>query len=234
MRDALPPRTAATPVTGMRDEPAAGADLVSRHWSPGYRCPRCRVHANLCVCALIPQLETRTRVVLVIHFREERKPTNTGRLATMALSNSEMLVRGREDGAQDEIAIDPGTRPLLLFPHEGAVPLESVAARAGDDRPVTLIVPDGNWRQASKIRQRVQGMDAIPCVMLPIGAPSVYRLRTEAHPFGLATVEAIARALRLLEGERGAEVERALLHVFNAMVERTLTMRGIAAPPAAC
>ncbi len=180
----------------------------------------------MCVCGLIPRIDARTRVVLVAHRREARKTTNTGRLALMGLTNSEMVVRGHEDDPRDAVAIAEGTRPLLLFPHPGAISLASVATIPGDDRPVTLIVPDGNWRQASKIRSRVRGMSEIPCVVLPPGPPSTYRLRAEAHGFGMATMEAIARALRILEGERGAEIERTLLDVFDAMVERTLRTRG--------
>ena len=181
------------------------------------------MHASLCVCALIPTLATRTRLDLVIHRAEDRKPTNTGRLAAEAMPNSQVIVRGRATEPQDDLAWSAETRPLFLFPHEDAVPLASLP---GDDRPVTLIVPDGNWRQASKVRNRVAGMREVPCVSLPVGAPSIYRLRSEAHPFGLATLEAIARSLRILEGDAGPEVERALLHVFRAMVERTLWSRG--------
>ena len=202
---------------------------MSRRNNAASRCTRCRMHSSLCVCPLIPKLDTRTRLVLVIHRAEDRKPTNTGRLAVEAMPNSEVIIRGRAEEPADSIAWSADTRPLLLFPHEDAVPLESVAAAsssAGDDRPFTLIVPDGNWRQASKVRNRVPGMRDVPCVSLPIGEPSIYRLRSEAHPFGLATVEAIGRCLRVLEGDRGPDVERALLHVFRAMVERTLWSRG--------
>ena len=196
---------------------------MSRRNNAASRCARCRMHASLCVCALIPTLATRTRLDLVIHRAEDRKPTNTGRLAAEAMPNSQVIVRGRATEPQDDLAWSAETRPLFLFPHEDAVPLASLP---GDDRPVTLIVPDGNWRQASKVRNRVAGMREVPCVSLPVGAPSIYRLRSEAHPFGLATLEAIARSLRILEGDAGPEVERALLHVFRAMVERTLWSRG--------
>jgi DTW domain-containing protein YfiP len=54
----------------------------------------------------------------------------------------------------------------------------------------------------------------------------MYRLRTEAHDGGLATIEAIARALGLLEGEKGPRVQHALEFVFRAMVDRTLWSRG--------
>lgn len=199
---------------------------MSRRNNAASRCDRCRMHSSLCVCPLVPTLETRTRVVLVIHRAEDRKPTNTGRLALLSMKNSEVVVRGRAEERTDMIAWSDATRPLFLFPHDDAVPIRTVAAVPGDDRPVTLIVPDGNWRQASKVRNRVAGMRDVPCVSLPVGAPSIYRLRSEAHAFGLATIEAIARALRVLEGAAGPDVEEALLHVFRAMVERTLWSRG--------
>src|SRR5207244_6883781 len=140
----------------------------------------------------IPRVETRTRLVLVIHRAEDRKSTNTGRLATECLPNSEIVVRGHESRPSEPIAFPGGAQPLLLFPHEDAVPLERFVAGA---RPVALVVPDGNWRQASKVRNRVPGMRDVPCVTLPHDAPSIYRLRSEAHPTGLATIEAIARAM---------------------------------------
>ena len=59
------------------------------------RCPECRLHRTLCLCALIPRLVTRTKVVLVMHDLELRKPTNTGTLAARCLPNSSVLVRGR-------------------------------------------------------------------------------------------------------------------------------------------
>jgi DTW domain-containing protein YfiP len=131
-----------------------------------------------------------------------------------------VLVRGHEARPEDSLDLHSGTRPLLLFPHESALDLRRLA---GSKEPITLIVPDGTWRQASKVRQRVRGLDAVPCVTLPPGPPSRYRLRFEPHDGGLATIEAIARAFGILEGRY---VEEALLTVFGAMVERTLWARG--------
>jgi DTW domain-containing protein YfiP len=193
---------------------------MTRRSNAGLRCGRCRLHASLCVCSLIPRLETRTRVVLFIHRREDQKSTNTGRLATQCLVNSEVFVRGHESTPSATFTCDAERTTLLLFPHEDAVPLSEVRL---NERPVTLVVPDGTWRQASKVRNRVPGLAGVPCVSLPRGAPSSYRLRFEAHEDGLATIEAIARALGILEG---AHVERELCRVFQAMVERTLWSRG--------
>jgi DTW domain-containing protein len=172
------------------------------------------------MCALVPSLETRTRVLLVIHRLEDRKPTNTGRLATLCLKNSEVHVRGHADRPRALRLAPDGSLPVLLYPSEGARLLTEFAEAS---RPLTLIVPDGNWRQASKVLSRVPELRDVPCVTLPPGPPSTYRLRAEAHGHGLATVEAIARALGILEGPK---VQHAIEHVFRVMVERTLWARG--------
>lgn len=198
---------------------------MSRRNNAARRCARCRMHASLCVCAFIRSVETRTRLLLVIHRAEDRKPTNTGRLATECLVNSEIVVRGHPTDAAVPLPIPAATQPVLLFPAEGAIPLPELARSLAPDLPVTLIVPDGNWRQASKVRTRVPGMREVPCATLPArpDEPSVYRLRSEAHAHGLATLEAIARAMEVLEGRA---VREALELPFRAMVERTLWARG--------
>jgi len=194
---------------------------VTRRANTDRRCVRCRLHASLCVCGLIPEprLATRTRLVLFIHRREDRKSTNTGRLAAECLANSEVLVRGHAARPSDAFTWDRSTTvPVILFPHERAIPLAQFA-----DRALTLIVPDGTWRQASKVRSRVLGLADVPYVSLPPDVPSAYRLRAESHDDGLATMEAIARAMGILEG---LHVRHALERVFRATVERTLWSRG--------
>jgi DTW domain-containing protein len=193
---------------------------VTRRANPELRCGGCRLHESLCVCGLIPRIETRTRLTLIIHRYEQRKPTNTGQLAAACLVNSEVLVRGHEARPSPPFVWKDDEQPLYLFPHEGAVPL---ARFAGGSRPVTLVVPDGTWRQAWKVRKRVAGLGEVPCVSLPTGEPSSYRLRAELHEHGLATIEAIARAMEILEGP---EVRRALDAIFTTMVERSLWSRG--------
>ena len=195
---------------------------MSRRDNAEGRCRRCRMHAVLCLCALVPRIETRTRLVLVIHRFEERKPTNSGQLAALCLPNSEVCVRGIAGAPAPRFTYDPATQPLLLYPDERAQPLTSFA---GSARPVTLVVPDGTWRQAAKVRQRMPGLGDVPCVSLPPDdEPTSYRLRAEFHEGRLATLEAIARALGILEGPK---VRAALETLFDVMVARTLWMRGV-------
>jgi len=180
------------------------------------------MHRSLCVCALVPHLQTQTRVVLVLHQLEDRKPTNTGRLAVRCLPNSAVVFRGRGAPACPSDAWTSAGRSLLLFPHADARPLEAKLARDSDG-PITLVVPDGTWRQAARARRRVAGLDRLACVRLPDDGAPFYRLRRATRPGRLSTLEAIARALGILEGP---QVQQALEHILRVMVDRTLWSNG--------
>jgi DTW domain-containing protein YfiP len=195
------------------------------------------MHTALCICDQLPLLPTRTRVVLLMHQLEQSKTTNTGRLALRCLPNSALVLRGRDTSISSPqasavppefqrplLSAAPGwltneSRPVLLFPHPEAAPLASF--RDGD--AVTLIVPDGTWTQAVRARKRIPDLDRIPCVRLPDGLVSEYRLRHAPAAGQVSTLEAIAHALGILEDPR---LREALLAVQRLMTERTLQTRG--------
>lgn len=198
---------------------------MSRRDHADRRCPRCHLHRSLCLCAEVTTVATTHRLLLVVHKSEAQKPTTTGSLATLVLPNSDVVVVDGKGGpaVDGSVGVD-AEDSVLLFPADDSVPLADVVrART---RPLTLVVPDGTWAEAQKMRRRVPGLAALPCVSLPPGAPTTYRLRSEPKEGGLATLEAIARAFRILEGDGGDVVEQALLQTFERFVERTLWMRG--------
>ncbi len=180
------------------------------------------MHLRLCICELIQPLTLATRVVVLAHFHDERKPTNTSRLVSLALTNAEVRLRGQLGKPLDaDNLVDPDRLNLLLYPAPDSAPLSRAVLEAG--RPVTLIVPDGNWRQARRVRRRVPGLADLRCVRLAPGPPSRYRLRSQPDPRRVSTFEAVARALGELEG---AAVRSQLEALFEVMVERTLWLRG--------
>jgi DTW domain-containing protein YfiP len=180
------------------------------------------MHRSLCICGLLPRIATRTRVVLVLHQLELNKPTNTGVVAARCLENSAMVYRGR---APDQAGSAPpgpivtdGAQGVVLFPHPEATPLADWRGR-----DVVLVVPDGTWSQAASTRRRLPELAALPCVSLPPPAHDVDRLRAPPRPGRMATLEAVAVALGILEGPA---VEEALMRVYRTMTDRTLWTNG--------
>lgn len=180
------------------------------------------MHLERCVCAAIPSLTLRTRLVLLLHFEEAKKPTNTGRLAALAVTDSEVHIRGARDVPLDLASLaDPSRRAVVLTPSDDAVPLDA-AFLAKDPRPITLVVPDGSWRQASKMPRREPALRRLERVRLVAVPQPPSTTRREPREDGLSTLAAIAHALTAIE-DGGA----ALLALDRLVTERTLESRGL-------
>ncbi len=186
------------------------------------------MHQDRCLCRELPQLDLTTRLVLIMHHREVAKTTATGPWALQTLRHSELHVHGQLGSELDLSSLHAqGRRVLLLFPSEGARTLTRDLVLE-DPRPVTLIVPDGNWRQASRAQRRIPGLAHAERVVLAEGQNSRYFLRNEPKPGGLATFEAIARALGVLEGP---EVQQQLESAFNKLVQASMATSGAKPTP---
>lgn len=190
------------------------------------RCERCRIYKPLCFCSEIPSIDLGTRVLVLMHSREQKLTTNSATLACMALKNSEILVRGGQDRSAELPAILKNIESVaLLFPFEDAVELTPTLAQSLPPR-LTVIVPDGSWRQARRLANRVRLNSAarkLILLKLPQGSQSVYRLRKESQENHLSTCESIARALGVIESR---DVQMQLEKLFNLMVERRLWSQG--------
>lgn len=186
-------------------------------------CPGCFLNRNYCICDLFPRLDLKTRVCLVVHAKELKRTTNTGRLAIHSLVNSEMRIRGQTTDALDlSDLLTPNYQTFLFYPSEDAVDLTPELIQL-DPRPVQLIVPDGNWRQASKVHYRHRELKNVPRVMIKSPNLEKHHLRAENTAEGMATLQAIAHALGVIEG---ANVQNALLSLYKAKLEGTLMGRG--------
>lgn len=187
-------------------------------------CPDCFLHRDRCICHLVPKLELNTRLCLVIHAKEMKRTTNTGRLALKCLPNSEMKVRGDLNNPLDlsDILV-PEYRTVLFYPAENAEELTINFVQA-DPRPIQLIVPDGNWRQASKVHHRHAELKDVPRVKISTPNEETLHMRVETIPEGMATLEAIAHAMGIIEGDT---VKEKLLQFYQAKLKETLKGRGI-------
>lgn len=189
-----------------------------------HRCPRCEIRKPLCFCEWIPAISLQTRVIVLMHTSEEVLTSNTAKLATKALVNSEIRIHGRQfDRMTAEGLVVPDRTSLLLFPSPHAKTLTPDFVSSLQS-PVHLIVPDASWRQTTKFVRHDPSVAGIQHVKLPPGPPSEYHLRTQSSKENLCTLEAIARALGILESPAAQSGLELLLKV---LVERTLWSRGV-------
>jgi DTW domain-containing protein YfiP len=182
-------------------------------------CERCLRPQSHCLCALIPRLDSRTRVLLLQHPSEVNHALNTARLAALGLRNAELRV-GEVFEDLEQWLTQPGYRTGLLFPGEGA---QALQAYAGDERPWLLVVPDGTWRKARKLLHVNPLLATLPRVTLGALQPSRYRLRKAPGEGALSTIEAVTQALNVLEAPALFD---ALLRPFDALIEGQIAAMG--------
>lgn len=186
-------------------------------------CSGCSLHKSRCICNYISQISLNTKVSLVIHAKELKRTTNTGTLALKCLTNSEIYIRGQNHSPLDlSSLLSTEYDSLLFYPAENAIELTSDFIKKFN-HPLQLIVPDGNWRQASKVHYRHPELAHIPRVMISTPNLASLHLRAENTEHGMATLEAIAYALGIIEGH---DIQNKLMNLYQKKLEQTLIGRG--------
>ena len=183
------------------------------------QCPRCLRPQAQCLCALIPNLPSHTRVLILQHPSEVDHALNTARLAALGLQNCEIRVGETFEDLPRWLTL-PGYRPCLLFPGEHS---EALRAYEPSAQPRLLVVPDGTWRKARKLLHLNPLLASLPRVELASAAPSRYRLRKAPGPGALSTLEAITQALEVLESP---VCFQALLKPFDVLIEGQIAAMG--------
>jgi DTW domain-containing protein len=187
-------------------------------------CETCGASATACLCDVVPRIELKTKICLVIHHRELSRSSNTGLLAIRALVNSEVRVRGEHREALDlQDLLTKQYRSFLFYPSADAIELNQALVMR-EATPIQLLVPDGTWRQARKIHSRHPELRDLPRVKISAPNESIFQLRAQSKPERMATLQAIAHGLGIIEGD---SVRAQLMKLYQAKIERTLKARGI-------
>lgn len=175
-----------------------------------HRCPGCGLPHERCVCAAIPRVACRLPILMVRHVSERHKASNTGGLTSVVLG-CPLIDHGV-----------PGP-PTDLGPRlgEGARLLSTGGQTDFEEPPSTLVVLDGTWAQARRMRQRIPPLPSTPVLTLP-AAPDRHRARRPLVAGGMSTMEAVAEALDRF-GE--SEPALALRELHALLVDRWLTLR---------
>lgn len=196
---------------------------MSRKANKGNRCKKCRMLDSHCICSYLIGSDNQTPITILMHHRETLTTTNTGRIAHFLLNNSSIHYRGLIESPLKAIdVLQRGYTPLYLYPSEESVVLTQELAQSLGNR-VQLIIPDGSWRQAKRVARREPFLKDVKHVRLSDATSGIFFLRRKIKEEGVSTIEAIARALGVIES---SELQQNLENVFKIMVEKTLETRG--------
>ena len=171
-----------------------------------------------CYCAHVTELPTRTRVVVLQHPRERGNAIGTAHMAKLCLPAADIVVGvdfSTHRRARSLLA-DPHAPAVLLYPATDARDLRTDPPQG----PVTLVVLDGTWSHAKTLLKRNPWLRSLPRIAFQPERPSEYRIRREPQESYVSTIEALAAALGLLEGDPARF--QAMLVPFRAMIDAQL------------
>ncbi|ETV82369.1 hypothetical protein H257_05022 [Aphanomyces astaci] len=174
-------------------------------------CARCDRPPCVCYCAFIPspKLVTQFKVHCIQHPNEfKRKALSSVPVLGHALESMSLEVT-----TTSTFTVGENESVLLLFPGSTATVLTSADLTPN----LTLVVVDGTWKEAKQIVQRDPTLRALRRVVVQSTATSLYgTLRREPMEGCLSTLEAVAAAISVLEGQTSTETT--LLSMFQQVV----------------
>lgn len=193
---------------------------------PRKTCPNCQRPLPVCYCSALVQVVNTTRVLIIQHPLEQKHPFNTGRMAHLCLSNSELIVAETISATQLTSILNAPS--ALLYPSLPWLPdtpeiepeiYPKNKESAAHSNIQQLIVIDATWNKSKKILHLHPALQNLPRHHLKGNLISNYQIRKTTVANGLSTLESIVKALNTLEpkaeGEGGFE---AMLQPFEKMI----------------
>lgn len=167
------------------------------------------------MCASLPSFDNRIEVVVITHAHEITRPSNTARFAVRMLRNASMFVHGTADGVSEAWDVQRDD-PLILHP-------DGRPLRPEDRERSCLIVPDGTWRHVRRMLKRIPVLKTGDTVRVAAPLHTELTVRREPWAGHTSTLEAVARAMGVLESsEVQAGMMAALERVVDAQRRRRL------------
>ena len=166
---------------------------------------------------MLPPVETRLTVQVLIHRLEQCRPSSTGKLVGRVVAGAACHVYQRGNRffpatGYPADALEPGRELWVLHPSGDPLPELAATEAAGPQPHPAVLLLDGSWRQAGEMLASMHGRGR--CVRLPATAtsePSRYWLRDQAKPDQLCTAEALMGVLEAV-GEPDAWQQLAFAH----------------------
>jgi DTW domain-containing protein YfiP len=166
------------------------------------------------VCAGLRAIESPLQVDVLIHHREQWRPSSTGHLVTRVISGSRQQVWRRERQMTASDVRVPGRDLWILDAAGDAMPV------GVPPESVQILLLDGSWREASAMSRAVSGWGHR--VRLPMSGESRYWLRDQQDNGRFSTAEALVFLFRSLGLAEKAEALRTQLelHVYASLRAR--------------
>jgi len=196
------------------------------------RCLKCFRPIDNCYCKDIIPIDAGVKFVYLMHPHEAKKQrTGTGRLASLSLIESEIIVDESFDNnlKTQELIKNPLFYPMVLFPGEGSKSVEKINFKEIlKDRMLLIFLIDATWREARRMMHWSLSLQRLPMLSFKNNYLSLFEIKRQPKESYLSTIESSYYLLKELQtigicdSELNAE---GLMDVFKKMVDFQIECR---------
>ena len=190
------------------------------------RCLKCFRPVQNCYCGDISPIETGVKFVFLMHPHEAKKQrTGTGRLASLSLSESEIIIDESFDNnfRTQKLISNPSFYPMVLYPGNDAYTTESFNFKETlNGRTLLIFLIDATWVEARKMMYRSPGLQCLPKISFSREYRSRFTIKTQPENYCLSTIESSYYLLKELQSTgvcNSAVNGEGLMEVFKKMVD---------------
>lgn len=196
------------------------------------RCLKCFRPLDNCYCKDIFSIDTGIKFVFLMHPHEAKKQrTGTGRLASLSLTESEIIIDKTFDNnlRTQSLIANPSFYPMLLYPGNNSYKVKDLIFNevlAGRSLLVFLI--DATWREARRMIYKSPSLLNLPRLTFSKDYRSLFVIKRQPKDFYISTIESSYYLLRELQDagvcDAGFNPE-GLMNVFKKMVQFQINCR---------
>lgn len=163
-------------------------------------CSHCGFSTKTCLCDSINIINNRLKIIILRHPSEEKITKNTAHLLNLGLANCQIIAGESE---QDFVSLQtlPKSSTAVLYPSHDAWCLDEQSSEVNIFKQTltNLIVIDGTWKKAFKMRQLTPSLQQFKTVSFKQLPQNQYLIRKAPREDSLSTLEAVAHSLHLIE-----------------------------------
>jgi DTW domain-containing protein YfiP len=197
-------------------------------------CHQCTKPQVACLCQYVSPQNNSIAVIILRHPDEESKALGTANLVCLGLRKSKVLTSLEISEAEvvNLLSLFSCSDPLLIYPralkdncphYEYDFEKATFTSTSLKKQYDSIILLDGTWRNTRELLHRNVWLKSLPTLNLLNAGVSRYRIRQAKQVGALATIEAVAHALALLDSSFNA---KKLLKPFERMIEFQIEKMG--------
>lgn len=200
--------------------PVSYDDVMSK------KCLRCFRPEQSCYCPYITEVNPGVKFVFLMHPEEAYKQkTGTGRLASLSLADSEIIIDSSFDNNKrtQELIDDPLFYPMVLYPGKDAHFAETFEfGQLATDHKLLIFLIDATWILARKMMYRSPSLQVLPKLSFSKEYRSRFLIKKQPQDYCLSTIESSYYLIEELKQAGVCDLRvnaEGLLNIFDRMIQ---------------